>query len=141
MSSFETPLIVFTVLSQLSIGLVALSALRQLAGPAPQTEKARMEWIAAGLVLLAGLIASLLHLGHPAGMVRALSHLGTAWLSREAAGVGLFLILVAAGVWAMGNTPPKGLMLVTALVGLLAVLAMGMTYAPPSYPAINNVLP
>ena len=28
-----------------------------------------------------------------------------------------------------------------ALVGLATILFMGMTYSPPSYPAINNVLP
>jgi DMSO reductase anchor subunit len=141
MNNYETPLILFTVLSQLSIGMVAVCAVRQLAGPDPQSEKVRTEWIVAGGALLAGMIASVFHLGHPGGMVRALSHLDTAWLSREALSVGLFLILVVSGIVVMSRKPSRGLIVLTAFIGLVAVYSMGMTYAPPSFPAVNNVLP
>ena len=141
MNSYETPLVLFTVLSQLSVGMVAISAVRLFAGPEPPPEKVRFDWLVAGGVLLAGMIASVFHLGHPAGMIRALSHLGTAWLSREALIVGLFLALVVVGIVLMRQQTNRGLIVLTALVGLLALFTMGMTYSPPSFPAINNVLP
>lgn len=141
MNSYETPLILFTVFSQLSIGMVTVSAVRLFTGPEPQPGKIRMEWLVAGGALLAGMIASVFHLGHPAGMVRSLSHLGAAWLSREALSVGVFLSLVVLGVILMREKTSRGLIALTAFVGLLAVFSMGMTYSPPSFPAINNVLP
>jgi DMSO reductase anchor subunit len=141
MSSYETPLIVFTVLSQLSIGLVAVSAVWQLAGPEPQPREVQTEWLVAGGVLLAAMIASLFHLGHPALMYRALAHLGSAWLSREALSVGVLLALILAGLVLMRQKISRALIAVTALVGLFAITCMGGTYSPPSFPAINNVLP
>lgn len=141
MSTYETPLIIFTVLSQLSIGLVAMGSLRQIVGADVTPDKIRMEWLVAGAVLIIGMIASTFHLGHPIGMGRAISNLGTAWLSREALGSGIFLMLLAAGVVLMRGKSYPGLIIVTALVGLLVIFTMGMTYSPPSFPALNNVLP
>jgi len=141
MNNYETSLILFTVFAQLSIGLVAVSAIRQMAGPDTQPEKIRTEWLVAGGVLLAGMIASTFHLGVPQGAPRALVHLASSWLSREALTVGLFLALVVLGLVIMREKAIRGLVVVTAIVGLLAIYSMGMTYAPPSFPAINNVLP
>jgi DMSO reductase anchor subunit len=41
----------------------------------------------------------------------------------------------------MKNTVSKWLITATAIAGALALLAMSMTYAPPSMPAIDNYLP
>lgn len=139
MTHYEIPLVLFTVLCQSAIGLVALSALRQVTGPEPG--RIRMEWMAAGLILVTGLIASVFHLGHPSGMVRALNNLGTAWLSREALTTGLFLALLGAGILLMKEKANPALALAATLAGLLVIFSMGMTYSPPSFPAINNVLP
>jgi DMSO reductase anchor subunit len=141
MNSYEMPLVLFTVLGQSAIGLVAVSAFRQVAGPDAEPGRIRLEWLAAGLVLVAGLIASVFHLGHPAGMVRALSNLGTAWLSREALTIGIFLVLLAAGLILMREKTSPMLAVATAAAGLLVIVTMGMTYSPPSFPAINNALP
>lgn len=141
MNSYETPLIFFTVLSQMSIGMIAVSAVWLVAGPAPPTEKVRKEWLAAGVAVLVAMIASTFHLGHPEDMARALTHLATAWLSREALSVGVFLGLVALGVVLMRKKTRSGLVALTTIVGLVAVFSMGMTYSPPSFPALNNVLP
>lgn len=141
MNNYETSLILFTVFAQLSIGLVAVSAIRQMAGPDTQPEKIRTEWLVAGGVLLAGMIASTFHLGVPQGAPRALTHLASAWLSREALSVGVFLGLILLGVVVMRKKTSYGLIVFTALVGILGVYSMGMTYSPPSFPAINNVLP
>lgn len=140
MSSFEIPLVLFTVLAQAAVGTVLVSGLRQhaVAGPAGRV---RGEWLTASVVLLLGLAASLFHLGHPLGALGAVKHLGRAWLSREALATGLFLAMAAAGALTARDRVGKLLALGAALTGLLAVLAMGMTYAPPSYPALNNALP
>jgi len=140
MSSFELPLVVFTVLAQAAVGTVLVSSLRQhaTAGPAGEVRK---EWTAALAVLALGLAASLLHLGHPLGAPTALKHLGAAWLSREVAGTGLFLVLAAAGAYTARQKVGAGLAWAACLVGLLALFSMGMTYAPPSFPALNNALP
>jgi DMSO reductase anchor subunit len=39
------------------------------------------------------------------------------------------------------NAAAKWLITITAVVGMLALFAMAMTYAPPSMPAIDNYLP
>lgn len=140
MNSMELSLVFFTVLSQAAIGLVILSSIRQLAlaGPAGDVRK---EWLAAAILLLVGMIASLFHLGHPQAAPMAIKHLGTAWLSREALGVGLVLGLMVAGFFTAREAVKPGLAVAAAVMGLLALLFMGMTYAPPGYPALNNVLP
>ncbi len=73
-------------------------------------------------------------LGADQGIVQ--THLG-----REALGVGIFLALtVLTGLSARKQANPILAALAVA-AGLLTLLFTGMTYAPPSYPAINNVLP
>lgn len=141
MSSYETPLIVFTVLSQFAVGLVVISAVLRFAGPNPEPDRIRMEWSVAGGILLAAMIASTFHLGHPEHMYRAIYHLGTAWLSREALSTGVFFALVAAGLWFMRQKTNRYLVALTAAVGIAAIFCMGGTYSPPSFPALNNVLP
>lgn len=140
MNSFETPLILFTVLSQLSIGLVAVSAL-QFAGGTPADNRFRNGWMVACGVLVVAMISSLFHLGHPLGMVRAVAHLSSAWLSREALSTGLLLALLIAGVVLMRDKMRRDLAVITCIVGLVTIISMGMTYAPPSFPALNNGLP
>ena len=141
MNTYETPLILFTVLSQLSIGLVAMSTIQQLVGPDPEPGRIRSEWMFACGALLTGMVASVFHLGHPGGMIRATTHLGTAWLSREALSVGLFLALVVLGLVVMREKIRLALIVVTGGIGLVVIYCMGMTYSPPSFPALNNVLP
>lgn len=140
MSAYEAPLVLFTVSSQLSVGMVAVGAVRLIAQPEPQPG-VRSEWLVAAGALLAGMIASVFHLGHPAGMLRVVGHVGSAWLSREALSVGLFAGLIALGLVLMRGRPRRGLVVSTALVGLAALTSMGMTYASPAFPAVDNGLP
>ena len=140
MSSMELPLVIFTVASQAAVGLVVLCAVRQWAGNAPLGNE-RAQWLTAAGLLALGLLASLLHLGHPLGAFNVIKHLGTAWLSREAVGSGLLLAVIALGAFTARDAVSPALRAVAALLGLLALCFMGMTYAPPSFPAYNNVLP
>lgn len=136
--SLELPLVVFTVLSQMAVGLTLLYALRTAGSPGPAEASARTQWLAAAGIMAFGLLVSLTHLGHPEGAPFALVHLSTAWLSREALLFGLLVALMVATALAGAR---RGLVLLTAALGLLALFVQGMVYAPPSFPAVNNALP
>ncbi|MFZ0132506.1 MAG: DmsC/YnfH family molybdoenzyme membrane anchor subunit [Desulfobacterales bacterium] len=140
MNNLELPLVFFTVLSQTAIGLVAISTLRQWAVEGP-TGNIRQEWITASAFIIAGMLASFFHLGHPLQGYTALKHLGRAWLSREVLAVSIFLVLTILGLLMAGGRINKLVAFGAALVGLATIFFMGMTYSPPGYPAINNVLP
>lgn len=140
MSNMELPLVIFTVLSQTAVGLVAVSAIRQHAAEGP-AGSVRTEWLAAAVLLVVGLVASLFHLGHPLGAPNALKHLGSAWLSREALGVSIFAALVIVGFLTAKGRVNAALAFITAAVGLIALFFTSMTYSPPSFPALNNVMP
>ncbi|MGE4442166.1 MAG: dimethyl sulfoxide reductase anchor subunit family protein [Desulfomicrobium sp.] len=140
-SSMELPLVLFTVLSQAAIGLVLMNAVRQCRCAGSGEGNVRMEWTLVAALMGVGIAASLFHLGHPLESYRALAHLEKAWLSREVLAAGVFLgLAVLAAVTARGKGSPV-LVWASALVGLLVVLASGMTYAPPALPAVNNTLP
>jgi DMSO reductase anchor subunit len=140
----ELSLVIFTVLSQISIGLAVMLAVRQWAvseGTAPSSF--RIEWIVVGLTLAVALAASLFHLGHPFGSPRAILHLSSSWLSREIVVMQIFGILVLVALVALwkGSANSWALIKITALVGLVGLAVSGMVYAPPSFPALNNGVP
>lgn len=142
MNTPELPLVLFTVLTQMAIGLALISATRQWAVIEGPGAKAQTEWLAVAALLALGIIASFFHLGHPLGAVRMLSNLGTAWLSREILGLVVFGVLVTVVLGMVYKGSLNGWLLkLTALVGLVAVAATGMTYAAPALVAINNPLP
>jgi len=141
--SMELPLVFFTLLSQTAIGLTLLSGVRRwrMAGAdaaAGTEDPDRRLWFAAAGMLALGLVLSLFHLGHPLESVTALKHLSTSWLSREALAFGLLTALLA--VTALKGLP-AALVRLSAVFGLAALFIQGMTYAPPSFPAVNNGLP
>ena len=133
MQSMEFPLVLFTVLSQAAIGLTLMRAVRTTSGG--EDSATRTEWLLIAGLMVAGLLGSLFHLGHPMSAPMALTHLGTAWLSREVLFAGLFMGVAALAVVA-GNVAGKPALawLGTAL-GLGVILSAGMTYAPPALPA------
>lgn len=140
----ELSLVIFTVLTQASIGLAVMLALRQWAvsdGPAPSSF--RIEWIVVGVALFVALVASIFKLSDPFGSPRAILHLSTSWLSREILVMLIFGILViAAGVALLKESANSwALIKITALVGLVGLAVSGMVYAPPSFPALNNGVP
>ncbi|KAA3656163.1 MAG: molybdopterin-containing oxidoreductase membrane anchor subunit [Chloroflexi bacterium] len=139
----ELPLVLFTILTQMAIGLVLVSAVQQWAvDGGPNISKMRTEWIVVLVLLTLGVITSFFHLGHPLGAVRMLANLGTAWLSREILMVAVFGVLVVVTLYGLTkNSVNKWLVLGTAVIGILALIANAFTYAPPSMPAIDNLLP
>ena len=137
------PLVLFTVFSEIAIGLVLISTTRQWAVSDAPDIHSRVEWVTIGGLLAIAVVASIFHLGDPWGAVRALNNWQTAWLSREILGVILFGLLIAAIFFTeLRRSVPGWLLKLCALIGLATLFATGMTYsAPPNIPAHNNGLP
>ncbi len=140
MSNIEMPLVLFSVFSQTAIGLTIMNTGRQMAGD-DFIGEGRKQWGIVLAFLVTGMIASFFHLGHPLQAYTALKHLSTAWLSWELLGVSVFLLLALFGFFTEKEKKSGLLASLTAVIGLLTLFFMGMTYAPPGYPALNNALP
>lgn len=139
----ELPLVLFTVLSQAAVGLVAVSALLlMLLGPE------RAKGLSGALrnagrlafpLAIAAVLASFAHLGNPMGGFRAFTNLGSSWMSREV----LLMVLFCAGAAAyfalwqwrandLGTIKLTGS--VTTLIGLVTIYVTGMVYQLPTRP-------
>lgn len=158
-SELELPLVFFTTLSQLAVGMVLIYGLCAIAAPAAASARPQwlnapwlkapwlnalglpwhpataIPWLAAAAILGLALLASMAHVSYPLESVRTLAALSTSWLSREILVFGLLMAL-------MGLTGLLGacrwLVAVSAVVGLLALFVQSEVYSPPSYPAIGN---
>ncbi|MCL4269634.1 MAG: dimethyl sulfoxide reductase anchor subunit [Anaerolineales bacterium] len=138
----ELPLILFTLLTQLAVGLAVFAALRQWITIEGSSVKTRNEWIAILALIGVGVVAAFFHLGKPLGAIRMLANIGTAWLSREILTFAIFGLLAAISLYLVYTKAANGWMLkLTALVGLLAVFTTGMAYAGKAMDAINNLIP
>ncbi|MGQ0745056.1 MAG: DmsC/YnfH family molybdoenzyme membrane anchor subunit [Acidimicrobiales bacterium] len=122
------PLVVMLVLTQLAAGMATTAwASPALRGPA----------LAASVVLaLAGMVASVAHLGHPERLWRALAGLRTSWLSREVAALGAFTLATA---WAAASPSGTSTLLASGL-GWLAVASSAMVYVVTGRPWWNRRL-
>lgn len=142
MITLELPLILFTLLTQMAVGLAVFAALRQWVTVEGFTLKARNEWIIILALIGLGVLAAFFHLGKPLGAIRMLANIGTAWLSREILTFALFGALAAVSFYMVYTKTANGWVFkLTALVGLMAVFATGMAYAGKAMDAINNLLP
>lgn len=133
----ELPLVLFTVLSQAAIGLALVTGLRTRSAQ-EQAHDSRKPWLLAACLLLAGLAASLPHLGHPLSAPMALKHIGASWLSREVLLASLLVVLL---LFAGLKGADFWLGALCSACGLAALFAQAMTYAPESYPALAGGLP
>lgn len=116
------PLVCMLALTQLGAGGFALL---------PLTTRVAQPALAATALAatLAGLAASVLHLGRPQKAWRAFLGLRRSWLSREIVVFGLFALLAVAttvAVWSPVHA--TALNLLTAIAGLAGVFCSGMTY-------------
>ena len=140
----EWPLIVFTILAQMSVGsFVVLGVVhlfaRKHADVATVDKLSDPALYAIGPVMVAGVLASFFHLGNPLNVFNVLNGLGTSWLSRELFCGSAFTVLGAAFAlcqWRKWLTPMwrQVLAAVTALVGLALVFSMSMVYLLPTVP-------
>lgn len=143
----ELPLVIFTIIAQMSVGSFVVLGLIHLfgarAGRDVIDKVSDPALYAIGPILVLGLILSMTHLGTPIRAINALGHLGSSWLSREI----LFGLLFAAigGVfafcqWFKWLTPRlrQALAGLAALVGLALIWSMTMVYLLPTVPAWDS---
>ena len=138
MNTHELPMILFTVLSQMSVGaFVALGVVQILAvGRYPRSVIDRLAdpaLLAIGPTLVLGLIASMFHMNDIANTFNVFRNIGTSWLSREIVfGVAfatlgfLFFIMQWRKIASPGIR--QALAALTALVGLGLVWCQSMIY-------------
>ncbi|NNF99009.1 MAG: dimethyl sulfoxide reductase anchor subunit [Desulfobacteraceae bacterium] len=142
MSSSEPPLVVFTVLSQMAVGMIMVFTGITFMSPDNALLCSPLVPGAALGILILGFGAATLHLGHPTGGVRSIVNLRYSWLSREILAFGCCgaVLAVDTGLRWRGYCMP--LMLIPASVtGIIAIYTSARVYGPPGYPAINNASP
>jgi formate dehydrogenase iron-sulfur subunit len=128
----HTPLALMLVLTQLAAGGFLVELAARLAGRADGVAGPAYGWLC--LVLgLAGLTASLLHLGRPLYAYRAVLGVRHSWLSREVVALGLFAQLAAGFVAAeslgAGSPGPRlGLLMLVVAAGTAGVACSVMVY-------------
>ncbi len=148
MNTREWALLIFTILGQLAVGmmLVMLIIRAYAVRKAGIEQAAHLTDVPLYLVLpIMGLalLASLFHLGKLVHVLGAVPNLATSWMSREVVFAVAFIVFVA--VYAFLQWRKIGSEIVrtfigwvTAVVGLIYVYCMGMTYQLPAQPAWNT---
>jgi DMSO reductase anchor subunit len=127
-------IIFFTVSSGAGLGLLALTALVDLAAPGSLLPHALWRAALLGLVLVAaGLVSSFLHLANPANAWRSFSRFRTSWLSREAVFAALLFPIAALYIVLLANGSAGAsralLALATVLIAWAVLLCTAMIYA------------
>jgi Fe-S-cluster-containing dehydrogenase component/DMSO reductase anchor subunit len=135
------PLVVMTVLTQMSVGAFAALWLQQITHLAGE---AGLRFAAVASVMVANLAlgASTLHLGRPAHAYRALKMWKRSWLSREVLLFSIFAGVAqayAAVLW-FGTPGAEVAGAFTVLSGAAGVTATAYIYRVASRPAWNSVL-
>lgn len=131
----ERPLVFFTLLAQMAVG--AFITLGGFALPLA-AYAARLPVFGVGLVMLAALLASLLHLGSPQRAYRAIANWRTSWLSREILSAGAFaggLALFNLLQWLDAPSSLRAAVFwLTALAGLGLVFSITRVYSLRTIP-------
>ncbi len=145
----ELPMILFTVLAQMSVGaFLTLGVVQTLAAGRFSTKAidrlAEPALLAIGPTLVLGLIVSMFHMHDVMHTFNVIRHAGSSWLSREILfGVGFagFGFVFTAMQWFRWGTPVlrRALAIVTAVIGLGLVWSMANVYASlHTVPAWNS---
>jgi Fe-S-cluster-containing dehydrogenase component/DMSO reductase anchor subunit len=125
------PLVAMLVLTQLSVGTVAVTEAARALGGTALDGLWRLHAVAALLLGLIALNASLLHLGRPRYAFRALLGLRRSWLSREIVAFGAYAGLAslhAAAIWLWPGRVPPALGIGVGVAGLGGVFCSIMVY-------------
>jgi anaerobic dimethyl sulfoxide reductase subunit C (anchor subunit) len=139
MNAGELPMILFTVLAQMSVGafvvLGVVHLVARLRGYSAQEVDALSDpaVYAVGVTLVLGLAASALHMHDVFNVLNVFRHLDGSWLSREVALGMLFagcgFVFAACQWFGWGSaTARSALAMLTALIGVVFVAAMSMVY-------------
>lgn len=148
MQGNEWSLIIFTTVMQMAVGsFVILGGIHFFATRRYDTKAADAlsdrALLAIGPVVVLALLVTFLHLGNPLNAPRAVTNLGTSWLSREitlalvfAVGGAVFALLQWRKIGSAAMRNVLGLLL--AAVGLVLVWSMAQVYLLPTVPAWNS---
>ncbi len=130
------PLIVMTVLTQLSAGAFTSIWILEIL----RAESHRSAALVALMVAMLALAASTLHLGRPIHAVRALKMWRRSWLSREVLLFTLFALAAAMYSAALWIIPRHAVIFgaVTAMLGVCGVGVSAKLYLVPGRPAWNS---
>lgn len=147
MNSNEWPLVFFTILSQISLGIILAAFIVSFVVKSTDTpaisEIKRLVVIAALSLMGIALILSFFHLASPQHSVYALSNAGQSWLSREIvlAMMYFFTLLIALSSLTIG-VPHSNLFgyffLTSLLVGVIMIWSMIRVYMIPTVPLWNS---
>ncbi|MDR2504308.1 MAG: dimethyl sulfoxide reductase anchor subunit [Deltaproteobacteria bacterium] len=136
----ELPLVFFTLLAQLAVGIILVG---QWAVPASQRALARRQTPAALVFLAVAALLSIAHTGTPLHGPFTLFNLGSSWLSREIfllCLTGLCLLLLAFKRRKADAAPQEdACALAVILTGLLLILVMGLVYNQKTIPGWNHL--
>jgi|GEM_PF-2228791 len=140
-------LVLFTVLAEAAVGLVAVYGLYGLTAAAREKAGAygklgNAVYLTAGCTTAVAVVISLFHLGWPLFAPRVLMGLGSSALSWEVELTGLFTAC-ALFLWWVSRSRPVAPWLtgLCAALGIAATYFSGTIYAMPSIPANNNAFP
>jgi anaerobic dimethyl sulfoxide reductase subunit C (anchor subunit) len=149
MNPREVALVVFTIFAQMSVGsfvvlgIVHFFAIRK-AGMEEADQLSDRALLAIVLVLGMGLLASLGHLGNPLNAPRAVTHLGSSWLSREVF-FGVTFVVVG-GVFALMQwfkiasfAVRNSIAWLAAAIGLALVYSMSRIYMQRTVPVWDTL--
>lgn len=131
----EWPLLIFTICVQAAIGgmltlAIFYKKLEEL-GVDKVFKIMKVPLIAIAILSIVGLGASFAHLGAPSNALNTIRNLGSSWQSREILITGLFIgaTCVTLGLSLLKKKVNLGLLIVTALIGLINIYCMGAIYA------------
>ncbi len=144
MHKSEWSLISFTLLSQMSVGLLLGLVFIHFVHPTiffqldTGFSYRSPELIMLSLVVMATLI-SFLHLGNPLHSFNALNNLNGSWISREILmlsvfGLSLLILFLNKNI----NLPGSALLIIGGLSGILLIFSMARIYMIPTIPVWNN---
>ena len=148
MESNEWPLVAFTIIAQLALGMLLVCLglngyLVSKAGLEIAGDVARHVVFIAAPLLILSLFFSLLHLGTPGKAVKTVRNLGSSWLSREAflMGVVTAVVCLLAGLNMFAEIPlgvVKLLEWAAAVLSLVLVFCMSKIYLLRTVPVWNR---
>lgn len=139
----EMPLLIFTLIEQTTVGAFAALVIMHFMGKAKVGKTAFVTAAVLFVLAVAGMAASMAHLGQPLRAMGALRGVGSSPLSHEILFFGAFVVMVAAYAFlakAEKDGPAKIVGGIGAVCGLIAVIFTGICYMMPGVPAWDSLL-
>ncbi|MBM4761284.1 DmsC/YnfH family molybdoenzyme membrane anchor subunit [Bacillus sp. B15-48] len=128
----EWSLLIFTVAVPAVVGgVLFLWYFSQLVEKNTGTATLKMPLVMLAVVSLIGLAGSFFHLGSPMAAIHTIRGFGRSWMSNEIVFVGAFigLICLLALLAVLSKEVKPIFLLITGLIGLMAIFSMAQTYA------------